>query len=309
MPGHQLLGGIRVQDLEELRVFLFLVEDRHKPVLQVEVSRGHDLCAPGIFGEGALPLEHGGPDPFARGKGTVKGIDEPPCGLDQHAVAHGHDRCHPFIQQLAGNGSIDLLFGFGGLACLQKNERDAVFLQRPGQLVRGDRFRGPLDKLAPVFWVLEAERAQAVALIVDPVPIEVDHVVRLAFRVCLSEGFLQGGEGRRLQNGQLGEVPQIGHGLYQGPGAGPVVNVSDTLLLRPGTEQQNPDWELVVCGRPRAVERHPPPHSDRMFALEEPVFAVVDQLPRERHQEAGRCLGCRGLLFRCALDELGIHLN
>ena len=78
------------------------------------------------------PVEHGVAHAGTAGERVVKRLDETARGLDQHAVAHGHDGGHADLQQLGGDG-LGRLLGLRGLAGFEEDERDAVIAQQRSQ--------------------------------------------------------------------------------------------------------------------------------------------------------------------------------
>ena len=82
---------------KELGVVFFLVEHRHKPVLQRQVTRPHDLEAVGVVVELGLPRQHGIAHPLTLRQAGVKPLHKTAGGFYQHRVAHGHHRADPFF--------------------------------------------------------------------------------------------------------------------------------------------------------------------------------------------------------------------
>ena len=120
---------------EELRVVLFLEEHGHEPILEPQLARAEDAAAEGVVLELALAVEHGVAHACAVGERLVERLDEAARGLDQHAVAHGHDGGHADLQQLGGDG-LGRLLGLRGLAGFEEDERDAVIAQQRAELAR-----------------------------------------------------------------------------------------------------------------------------------------------------------------------------
>jgi hypothetical protein len=123
-----LLRLPRRRRAEELRVVLFLKEHGHEPVLEPQFARAKDAAAEVVVFQGALAVEHGVANAGAAGERVVKRLDKPACGLDEHAVAHGHDGGHADFQQLRGDGLGGLLRR-RGLAGFEEHERDAVIAE------------------------------------------------------------------------------------------------------------------------------------------------------------------------------------
>ena len=105
--------------LEELRVVLFLEEHGHEPILEPQFACAEDATAEGVVLELALAVQHRIAHTGAAGERVVKGFDETARGLDEHAVAHGHDGGHADLQQLRRDG-LRRLFGLRGLAGSRK---------------------------------------------------------------------------------------------------------------------------------------------------------------------------------------------
>ena len=130
-------------------------------------------------------------------------------------MAHGHHRGHALFEQLAGHAGRDVLLGLGRLAGFQEHHRDAVVADQPGQFVGGDHLSAAVFQLVGIPGVFEAEDAQSVLAAVHAVPVEVDHVVRLAGRVRGRRALPKRGEGRRGQDRQLDQVAQLLQGRDQ----------------------------------------------------------------------------------------------
>ena len=74
-----------------------------------------DAPAKGVVLQAALAIEHSIAHALAVGQPGVKGLHKPARGLDQHAVAHGHDGGYAALQQLGSDG-LGGVFRLGGLA-------------------------------------------------------------------------------------------------------------------------------------------------------------------------------------------------
>ena len=132
-----LLRLPRGRGAEELRVVLFLEEHGHEPILEPQLARAEDAAAEGVVLQLALAFEHGVAHAGAAGERVVKRLDEAARGLDEHAVAHGHDGGHADLQQLRGDG-LGRLLGLRGLAGFEEDERDAVIAQQRAEFVGED---------------------------------------------------------------------------------------------------------------------------------------------------------------------------
>lgn len=128
------------------------------------------------------------------------------------------------------------------------------------------------------------------APVVDPVAVEVDYVVGAAGLPGPEELFLQGIEGRRREEGQLGELPQGLQGLHHGPRAHPVVDVARPLVLRPRAHQEHPDRRRRDQGLHRPPVRQAAAHPDPPGTLEQVAPPVVDQLPGQAQEKRRRLL-------------------
>ena len=124
-----LLRLPRGRGAEELRVVLFLEEHGHEPILEPQLAGAEDAAAEGVVLELALAFEHGVAHAGAAGERVVERLDEAARGLDEHAVAHGHDGRHAHLQQFGGDG-LGRLLGLRGLAGFEEDERDAVIAQQ-----------------------------------------------------------------------------------------------------------------------------------------------------------------------------------
>ena len=82
---------------KELGVVFFLVEHRHKPVLQRQVARPHNFEAVGVVVEGDLPGQHGIAHPLALRQTGVKPLHKAAGGFHQHGVTHGHHGAYAFF--------------------------------------------------------------------------------------------------------------------------------------------------------------------------------------------------------------------
>ena len=125
----------------------------------------------------ALAVEHGVAHAGAAGERVVERLDEAARGLDEHAVAHGHDGGHAHLQQLGGDG-VGRLLGLRGLAGFEEDEGDAVIAQQRPELAGEDGLVTALVELADVLRMLEAKPAEADTAFIGAVSIEVDDVIR-----------------------------------------------------------------------------------------------------------------------------------
>ena len=193
----RLLGG---GGFEQLRVVLFLVQHRHKPIVEAQFTGAEDAAAEGVLFELALAGEHGVAHPLALDEGAVKSLNETARGFHQQAVAHGHHRGHAHLEQGRGH-TLGGLASLGALAGIEADQRDAVVAQQRAELVAENGAMPALLQLAAVFWALEAEPAEAHARVIHAVAIEVHHVIR----PLLVAGALQFGP----QGGQRGGAEQV----------------------------------------------------------------------------------------------------
>ena len=119
----------RGRGLKELRVVLFLEEHGHEPILEPQFACAEDATTEGVVLQFALAFQHRIAYTVAAGERVVKRLNKTARGLDQHAVAHGHDGGHADLQQLGRDG-LRRLLGLCGLAGVEENERDAVLAQQ-----------------------------------------------------------------------------------------------------------------------------------------------------------------------------------
>ena len=166
---------------DELRVELLLEQDGDEPVLQVKVEL-EDLAPGGVRLQRALAGEHGLADPLTVHQLAVEDRDEPPRRLHEHGMAHGHDRGDAPLQQLARHRGVRANVGHRGLAGFEEDQRHAVVAHDPGKLLGVDDLGPALLGLGGLPWVLEAEGAQAVFAVVNPVAVEMHDVVGAAPR-------------------------------------------------------------------------------------------------------------------------------
>jgi hypothetical protein len=164
-------------------------------------------------------------------------------------VVHGHDGGHADLQKLRGDGLGGLL-GCGGLAGLEKDQRDAVIAQHGAQ-IGGQHGQVPaFFELADVLGMLKAKSAEAHAFVVDAVAVKVDDVIGLADAAGAVQLFTHGRQRRRVEHVQVDEAAERLHGLDQRQGAGTMIEVAAVVILRPGGDQQDADGR----GRHRYVE-------------------------------------------------------
>ena len=123
----------RGRGMEELRVVLFLEEHGHEPILEPQFACAEDATTEGVVLQFALAFQHRIAHACAAGERVVKRFNETARGLDQHAVAHGHDGGHADLQQLGGDG-LRRLLGLRGLAGFKEDDRDAVIAQQRGRV-------------------------------------------------------------------------------------------------------------------------------------------------------------------------------
>ncbi len=290
-----------------MQILFFLEQDRHKPIVQVEVVPAEDLHTEGVALQSLLAAQHGLADPRPAHQGLVKGGHKAAGRLHQNGVAHGHHRGHALVQQLGGHRGRGVLLGLGRLAGVQKDQRNPPLADDGRHLGGVNRLVAALGQLVHVLRVFKAQPAQADALVEHAVPIEMHHVEGLAPLLGLLQGCLQGGEGGRGQDGQFGQVAQLPDGLGHGLGDHPVVNVACALVFRTGTDQQHPDrWlgddagEIALAGQAAAHQHRPGP-------TEEIASPVVEQFPRQPQQQSG-CFPRLGLLLLgTALQQAGVH--
>ena len=124
----------------------------------------------------ALAVEHGVAHAGAAGERVVERLDEAARGLDEHAVAHGHDGGHADLQQLGGDG-LGRLLGLRRLAGFEEDEGDAVIAQQRPELAGEDGLVTALVEVTDVLRVLEAEPAEAGTAVIGAVAVEVDDVI------------------------------------------------------------------------------------------------------------------------------------
>ena len=183
------------------------------------------------------------------GERVVERLDETARGLDEHAVAHGHDGGHANLQQLGGDG-LGRLLGLRGLAGFEEDKRDAVIAQQRPKLAGEDGLVTALVELADVLRVLEAQPAEADRAVIDAVAIEVDDVIRLAVAAGAIELVAQGGQRGRAEHVDADEAAEVFHRLDQRQRAGAVINVAAGVVLRPRGDEQDADG----CGDDWHVE-------------------------------------------------------
>ncbi len=222
------------------RVGLLLVEHRDEPVGEMQCAGAEDPAAEVVVLEVALAGEHGVADAPAGGQRPVEGEHEAPGGLDQDAVAHGHDRGDADLEQLRGDRFRRLL-GLRALAGFEEDQRDAVRLQQRAERVGMDgQMLAPLQ-LGDVPRVFEAEPAEADPAVVDAVAVEVDDVVgRLGVGGGLQR-MAQRGQCWRVQHPQLDQAAEVFHRIDQRQRAGAVVDIAAGVVLRAGRDHQDAD--------------------------------------------------------------------
>ncbi len=143
------------------RVGLLLVEHRDEPVGEMQCAGAEDPAAEVVVLEVALAGEHGVADAPAGGQRPVEGEHEAPGGLDQDAVAHGHDRGDADLEQLRGDRFRRLL-GLRALAGFEEDQRDAVRLQQRAERVGMDgQMLAPLQLYSPDTFAWAAGEAVA----------------------------------------------------------------------------------------------------------------------------------------------------
>ena len=256
---------------------------------------------------GALAGEHSLADPLTVHQLAVEDRDEPPRRLHEHGVAHGHDRGDAPLQQLARHRGVRANVGHRGLAGFEEDQRHAVVAHDPGKLLGVDDLGPALLGLGGLPWVLEAEGAQAVFAVVDPVAVEMHDVVGLARVVRPLELVLEGRESGGREELEFGQLAEWREGLDQGTGVDAVVDVGGPFVLRAGADQQDADRRvggdflfLDAVGQ-AAADAH------ALSTLEQITAIVVDQLPGEREQQRGGLVGLHLLLRGAPLGKFLVH--
>jgi hypothetical protein len=122
----------------------------------------------------------------AIGERLVERLDETTCGLDEHAVAHGHDGGHADLQQLRGD-RLGCLLRQRGLAGFEEDERDTVIAEQRTELARVDGEMPALFELPDIVRMLEAKTAETGDSVIDAMAIEMNDVIRLARATRLIE--------------------------------------------------------------------------------------------------------------------------
>jgi hypothetical protein len=179
---------------EQPGVRLFLEQHGHEPVLESQRPDAEHAAAQAVVRQVPLAGEHGIAHPPARGQGLVEGRHEAPGGLHQHAVAHGDHGGHADLEQLRGDGFGGLL-GLGALAGLEEHQRDAVIAQQGAELVGEDGVVAAPFEPGAVLRPLEAEAAEADPAVIDPVAVEVHHLVGPLLGAGTLERLTQGRQG------------------------------------------------------------------------------------------------------------------
>ena len=291
-----------------MRVVLFLEEHGDKPVFEPQFARAEDAPAKGVVLQAALAVEHGIAHALAVGQPGVKGLHKPARGLDQHAVAHGHDGGHAALQQLGSDG-LGGVFRLGGLAGFEEDQRNPVVLQQRAELVGVDGHVAAVVEFVRVARILEAQPAEADAAVIDAVAIEVDDVIRCAGVEGAFEFLAQGVKRGRAEHVEPHEAAELFHGLDQRQRAGAVINVTAGLVLRPRGDEQDADRRRDHGNVEGARIRQAPADAGGLRALKEITVAVVEQFPRKAEQERGGLANGLGVSGRGSGFQRRIHVT
>src|SRR5204863_5891277 len=101
----------------------------NEPIVEDQLARSEYASAGFVVVESALTLQHGVAHAGAMGERGVERLDKTSRGLDEDAVAHGHNGGDADLQQLRGDGFRRLL-GRRRLAGFEEDERNAVIAQQ-----------------------------------------------------------------------------------------------------------------------------------------------------------------------------------
>jgi len=163
-----------------------------------------------------------------------------------------------------------------------------VLPQQGTQLIGID---GPMTapfKLVPILRVLEAESAESNGTVIDPMAVEMDHMVGALSLTGAVQCLAQFRQGRGTQELDHDLTTQLFHGLHQGQGTGAMVDIAAGVVFRAGADQQDADR-----GRHRRGIEYPrigqaPAYPCRPGALEQEGLTVMQQLPGQAEQGGGR---------------------
>ena len=285
---------------QEHRVRTILIEHGHEPVVQLQrhalhfarfvAARLPSPAALAVAGQLTLPGEHGRADARAFREGWIKRRREAPCGLHQHAVAHGHHGLDAALEQTTGHGGLGVFLCLRGLAGFQEEQAHAAMAQLRAEAVGGDDLGAAVVELRRVLRVLEDERAEAVHFVKDAMAVEVDDVKRAALGEGGAQLVAEGGKGGRREDFILREVAEGIERLGERLDGNAVVNVGRAVRLGSGADGQHAQRGVArglgqLGGTLAAGQGAAHTHADAV--VEEIAMAVVEEFPRQSEEFRG----------------------
>ncbi len=223
-------------------------------------------------------------------------------------MAHRDHAGHPARQQPPGHGRRRIVFRLSRLAGFQHKQRQVRVTQHGRQVVRRNNRGAPTTHLAGlvVFYgtrltsvarVFETQRTPAVTSVVNSVPVEMHHVIRLTVLVSPQQLGFQSRQSGRIEQRQPGQIAQLSQRVHNGPGRDAMIKIRRPLVIRAGTDQQHADRRLARLRLGHVGVRQPAPHAHALDSLEQIPRPVVNQLPRQRQQQRRRLLSLGHGLF------------
>ena len=184
---------------------LFLIQDGHKPVVQMQPARARQGSSVAVPHQYSLAGQHRLADALAMRQGLVKRRDEAAGGLHQYAMAHRDDGTDTHLQQPRRHRGAGVGFAVRGLAGFQEHQRNAVIAQQRRQSIGMDQFHAPVFQFAAVLRVFKAQSTQPVLRVINTMPVKMQHMEGFFSIVGVFQRQPQCGQGRRVQDFKLGQ--------------------------------------------------------------------------------------------------------